>query len=289
MRARLEFLRTGSAIIDLLSILPFYLTLFVPAELRVLLVFRLLRYFKLARYSPGMRSLMAALQSERKALLASLVILFGLVLIAASAMHLAEHDVQPDRFGTIPDAMWWAIVTLTTVGYGDVVPMTAIGRVIAGFTMLAGLMMLALPIGIIANAFSEEIHRREFVVTWSMLARVPLFASLSAAEIADVMDYLRARTVPSDTIVMRRGDTATCMFFIAAGEVEIEAQTGVINLGVGHFFGEMSLLRQTRRSATARTTQPTKLLVLEAKDLTELMAHNPQIARSIEAVAQSRQ
>ena len=288
-RARLEFLRTGSAIIDILSVLPYYLSFFVPEEFRVLLVFRLLRFFKLARYSPGMRSLMAALQSERKALMASAVILFGLVLLAAAAMHLAEHDAQPDRFGSIPDAMWWAIVTLTTVGYGDVVPVTTAGRVIAGMTMLAGLMMLALPVGIIANAFSEEIHRREFVVTWGMLARVPLFSSLSAAEIAEVMDYLRARTVPTDTIIMRRGDVADCMFFIAAGEVEIETGNEPLKLSVGNFFGEMSLLRQTRRSATARATQPSKLLVLEADDLTALMARNPRIAQSIEAAAKARQ
>ena len=149
--------------------------------------------------------------------------------------------------------------------------------------------MLALPVGIIANAFSEEIHRREFVVTWGMLARVPLFSSLSAAEIAEVMDYLRARTVPTDTIIMRRGDVADCMFFIAAGEVEIETGNEPLKLSVGNFFGEMSLLRQTRRSATARATQPSKLLVLEADDLTALMARNPRIAQSIEAAAKARQ
>ena len=101
----------------------------------------------------------------------------------------------------------------------------ALGRLIASVTMVTGYVMLGLPVGIVATAFSEEIHRREFVVTWGMLARVPLFSSLSAAEIAEVMDYLRARTVPTDTIIMRRGDIADCMFFIAAGEVEIE--TGI--------------------------------------------------------------
>jgi voltage-gated potassium channel len=288
-RARLEFLRTGPALIDLLSVLPFYLAFFIPEEFRVLLVFRLLRFFKLARYSPGMRSLMAALQSERKALMASAVILFGLVLLAAAAMHLVEHDAQPDRFGSIPDAMWWAIVTLTTVGYGDVVPITTAGRVIAGITMLAGLMMLALPVGIIANAFSEEIHRREFVVTWGMLARVPLFASLSASEIAEVMDYLRARTVPAGTIIMHRGDVSDCMFFIAAGEVEIDGPNGQLQLSVGSFFGEMSLTYQTRRNATARATQPSKLLVLESDDLAALMARNQRMAQSIEAAAKAGQ
>ena len=288
-QARWSFMLTGSALIDLLSILPFYLAIFVPADLRILLLFRLLRFFKLARYSPGMRSLMAALEAERKALFASAVVLFGLVLIAAAAMHLVEHEAQPDRFGSIPESMWWAIVTLTTVGYGDVVPITVAGRIVAGFTMLAGLMMLALPIGIVANAFAEEIHRREFVVTWGMLARVPLFSSLSAAEIAEVMNYLRAQTVPTDTIIVRRGEVATCMYFIASGEVEIEVASGPVRLGEGHFFGELALLHQRRRNATIRSIAPTKLLVLDGNDLHALMERNPHISQAIEAVAASRQ
>jgi voltage-gated potassium channel len=288
-QARIRFAMTPSAIIDLASVLPFYLAFFIPADLRVLVLLRLLRFFKLARYSAGMRSLIAALEAERKALFASSVVLLGLVLIAAAAMHLVEHEAQPDKFGSIPDAMWWAVVTLTTVGYGDVVPVTLAGRIVASFTMLAGLMMLALPIGIVANAFAEEIHRREFVVTWGMLARVPLFASLSASEIAEVMTYLRAQTVPSETIIVRRGEPATCMYFIASGEVEIETRKGPIRLTEGHFFGELAVLRHTQRTATVRTIEPTKLLVLEAGDLHALMERNSDIAARIEAVAQERE
>ena len=288
-QARWTFMRTGSALIDLLSILPFYLAFFIPADLRVLVLFRLLRFFKLARYSPGMHSLIAALEAERKALFASAVVLLGLVLIAATAMHLVEHDAQPAHFGSIPASMWWAIVTLTTVGYGDVVPVTVLGRIVAGFTMLAGLMMIALPIGIIANAFAEDIRRRDFVVTWGMLARVPLFASLSAGEIAEVMNYLRAQTVPADTLITRRGEAATCMFFIASGEVEVEAAAGPVRLGEGQFFGERALLHQGRRNATVRAITATRLLVLEASDLHALLERNPHIAHSIQAVVDERQ
>ena len=288
-QARLRFMLTPSALIDLASILPFYLAFFMPADLRVLVLLRLLRFFKLARYSAGMRSLIAALEAERKALFASSVVLLGLVLIAAAAMHLVEHEAQPDKFGSIPDAMWWAVVTLTTVGYGDVVPVTLAGRIVASFTMLGGLMMLALPIGIVANAFAEEIHRREFVVTWGMLARVPLFSFLSAAEIAEVMTYLRAQTVPSETIIVRRGEPATCMYFIASGEVEIETRKGPVHLGEGQFFGELALLRRSARNSTVRTTEPTKLLVLEAGDLHALMERNADIAARIEATAKERE
>lgn len=155
-RARFNFVLTASAVIDLILIAPFYLGFFVPADLRILILFRLLRFFKLARYSPGLRSLFAAIEAERKALLASAIVLFGLVLLSATAMHLVEHEAQPERFGSIPQSMWWAVVTLTTVGYGDAVPITLLGRVIAGFTMLMGLMMLALPIGIISQAFADQ-------------------------------------------------------------------------------------------------------------------------------------
>ena len=252
------------------------------------MLLRLLRFFKLARYSAGMRSLLAALEAERKALLASMTVLLGLVLVTASAMHLFEHEAQPDKFGSIPDSMWWAIVTLTTVGYGDVVPVTLPGRVVAGFTMILGLMMLALPIGIVANAFAEEIHRREFVVTWGMLARVPLFSSLDASEIAEVMRYLRSQTIPAGTLIVRKGEEARCMYFVAAGEVEVEAASGQLRLGEGSFFGEMALLRNLPRNANIRSISPVKLLVLDGVDLRSIMERNPEIRRRIEAVMAER-
>lgn len=286
--ARRAYAFTAPAVIDLLAIAPIYLETLISADFRILILLRLLRFFKLARYSPGMRSLVNVLEAERKALAASAVILLGLILIAASAMHLAEHTVQPDKFGSIPDAMWWAVVTLTTVGYGDVVPITLAGRIVAGFTMVTGMMMLALPIGIVATAFAEEIHRREFVVTWSMVARVPLFGSLDASEIAEIMNYLRAQTVPANTIIVRRGEPAQCMYFIAAGEVMIKHETGDVYLGEGQFFGEIAVLRKTRRTATVRATVPTKLLVLDAGDLHTITERNPEVGRRIGEVVVQR-
>ena len=288
LKARWAFVTSPSALIDLVSIAPIYLAFFVPADLRVLLLLRLLRFFKLARYSPGMRSLVAALQAERKALFASAIILFGLVLVTASAMHLAEHDTQPDKFGSIPDAMWWAIVTLTTVGYGDVVPVTLAGRMIAGVTMVMGLMMLALPVGIIATAFADEIHRREFVVTWGMVARVPLFSELDATDIAEIMRCLRAQTVPAGTLIVRRGEHAHSMYFIASGRVEVELPKSKVRLGEGQFFGEIAIIHKTRRTASVRAVEPTKLLILDAGDLAILTERNPELGRRIEQVVADR-
>ena len=179
-QARLRWIIQPQSLVDFVAIVPFYAAYWDAGGLRAFLLLRLFRFFKLARYSPGLTSLTDAIYAERRALTACVVILLGAVLIAASAMNLAERDVQPEVFGTIPESMYWAIMTLTTVGYGDAVPITGLGRAIAGVTAIVGLVMLALPVGIIASAFAREIHRRDFVITWSMVARVPLFADLDA-------------------------------------------------------------------------------------------------------------
>jgi len=145
----MRFAASVPGLIDLLAVLPFWFAFLVPADLRVLMVLRVVRFLKLARYSPGMRSLLDVLYAERRALAGCLVILIGTTLIAATAMHLVEGTIQPEKFGTIPDAMWWAIVTLGTIGYGDLVPVTALGRLIGAATIFAGLIMIALPVGIV--------------------------------------------------------------------------------------------------------------------------------------------
>jgi voltage-gated potassium channel len=235
-----------------------------------------------------MRSLLDALYSERRALFGCFVILLGATLVAASVMHVVEGQVQPDKFGTIPDAMWWAIVTLGTIGYGDVVPVTVLGRVIASVTIFVGLIMVALPIGIVATAFADEIHRRDFVVTWGMVARVPLFAELQATDIADIVRLLRAQRVEAGDVIAKRGEPAHSMYFVAAGEVEIELKHERIRLGAGHFFGEVAALRRARRSATVTALTRTSLLVLDAHDLHVLMEREARIAEHIREVARSR-
>jgi voltage-gated potassium channel len=219
-KARLAYTTSPAGIIDLLAVLPFWFAFVLPAELKILLVFRIIRFLKLARYSPGMRSLLNVLYAERRALFGCLVILIGATLTAATVMYLCERHVQPDKFGTIPDAMWWAIVTLGTIGYGDVVPVTILGRIIAAARICTGLIMVALPVGIVATAFANEIHRRDFVVTWGMVARVPLFSGLNAVEIADIMRLLRAQQIEAGEVLARRGEPAHSMYFVAAGEVE---------------------------------------------------------------------
>jgi voltage-gated potassium channel len=287
-KARLAYAKSPAGIVDLLAVLPFWFAFALPAELKVLLVFRIVRFLKIARYSPGMRSLLDVIYAERRALFGCLVILIGATLIAATVMYLVERHVQPDKFGTIPDSMWWAIVTLGTIGYGDVVPVTMLGRIIAAATIFIGLIMVALPVGIVATAFANEIHRRDFVVTWGMVARVPLFAGLNAAEIADIMRLLRAQQIESGEVLARRGEPAHSMYFVAAGEVEIVLKDQRVRLGTGHFFGEIAALRRARRSATITAVVRTSLLVLDAHDLHALMEREPRIAARIHEVARGR-
>lgn len=287
VRARLRYARQPFALIDLIAVIPFWLPL-LGGDLRVILLFRLLRFLKLARYSPALRSLASALATERRALLASFVIIFGIVLMAATALHLIEAEAQPEKFGSIPAAMWWALVTVTTVGYGDVVPVTTLGKSIAGLVMLMGYALLALPIGIVATAFAREIHSREFVVTWSMVARVPLFEDLGAADIAAVTALLHSQTAERGEIITRAGEPGASMFFIASGSVEVELPGRTIEMHEGNFFGEMAVLHRTRRSATAVATARARLLVLDGDDLHRLMRRNPAIARRIREAARER-
>ncbi len=286
-RDRLGYVFSALGIIDLCAFLPAAIVLAIGdhATLAMLCV---LPFLKLVRYSPAMRSLLAAIQAERRTLVGCVVILIGAVLLFASLLYAAERDVQPDKFGTLPDAMWWAIVTLGTVGYGDVVPVTTLGKLITVFAIVAGFAMIALPVAIISTAFSEEVKRRDFVVTWGMLARVPLFARLSAGEIADIMRLLRARTLEAGEVLARRGDTATSMYFITAGEVEIELPAQRVRLADGSFFGEIALLHRTKRSGTVKALRKSRLLVLDAQDFHALIERMPALAAHVKTVAKAR-
>lgn len=159
-RVRLRAASGPMALVDLLAILPFYLSFLVSIDLRYLRVVRLLRVFKLTRYSDAMGALLDVLREEASSFLAALFILLVMLVLAASGAYLAEHRAQPDVFGSIPDALWWAIITLTSVGYGDVVPVTNAGKIFAGIISLSGVAVAALPAGIMASGLTEILRRR---------------------------------------------------------------------------------------------------------------------------------
>jgi voltage-gated potassium channel len=132
------------------------------------------------------------------------------------------------------------------------------------------------------------VRRRDFVVTWGMLARVPLFSHLGAAEIADIMRLLRAQTIEAGEILVRRGDAASSMYFIAAGEVEIDLPGQRVRLSDGTFFGEIALLRRTNRSGTVTAIRKSKLLALDAQDFHALIERLPALAAHVKETAEAR-
>jgi voltage-gated potassium channel len=286
---RLMFAGRPSQIVDFLAFAPSYLALTLTgADLRVLRIFRLLRFLKLVRYSPAMVTLGRALYEERRALMGALILMIGTAVFSGTIMHVIEAQAQPEKFGTIPDAMWWAIATLTTIGYGDVVPITPLGKIFGALTMICGLGLFALPIGIVATAFVNEIHRRDFVVTWGMVARVPLFASLDAAAIAEVMKIMRTRVVSAGTVIAARGEDAEGMFFIADGEVTIRMPKGTIRLTAGEFFGELALLRRVKRMGTVTAILRTQLMIIDAIDFESLLNRDETLKSRIIEIAEER-
>lgn len=156
---RLRYIFTPMALIDLLAILPFYLAFFFPFDLRFLRVVRLFRVFKLTRYSSAMTALLGVLREESSSFAAALFVLGVLLILASSGIYLIEHDIQPEAFGSIPAAMWWAMATLTTVGYGDVTPVTPLGKLFGSCITIIGVAMVAIPAGILASGFSAHVRR----------------------------------------------------------------------------------------------------------------------------------
>jgi voltage-gated potassium channel len=289
LRSRLELALQPLLILDLVGILPFVLMIVVPEWSDTILVLQVIRFFRLSRYSPALATVGRVLVAEWRPLIAAGLIGLGMLLIAGTVMYLLEREAQPDRFGGVVQAMYWAVVTIATVGYGDVVPVTPLGKLAASAVIVAGIIFFALPVAIIATGFLAEIRRRDFIVSYGMVARVPLFSRLDAAAISELASMLKARKVPRDAVIIRKGDEAESMYFIASGEVEVVLPDRTVPLYQGDFFGEMAVLGRTKRTATVIAKRPCELLVLDAGDVLKFMEHNPRVEAAVhEAMAARR-
>jgi voltage-gated potassium channel len=204
-------------------------------------------------------------------------------------MFIIERHAQPETFASIPHTMWWAIVTMATVGYGDISPVTPMGKVFGGIVMIVGIAMFAVPAGILATGFATEIRKRDFVVTWHTVARMPLFAGLEASRIAEIAGLLKRQIVPPHYAIVRRGEPADAMFFIVSGEVEVDVQPYPVRLGKGQYFGEIALLRDTVRTATVTAVTECQLLALDVADFRRLLEAHPDLKATITEVAERRQ
>ena len=285
-QSRLAWATSLGGIFDFLGALPGALdVVFDPGYASL---FGFIWAFKLIRYSPGLASLERVISNARQALL-SVLLGFGiLLLLAASLAYLLERSTQPDVFGSIPAALWWAIVTMTTTGYGDVVPQTVLGKMLAGVVMISGIAVIALWAGILATGYFEETRRREFLRTWDLVAKVPFFHDVGAAIIADVAQLLRPRDYPAGAVIVRRGERGDCMYFVASGEVAIRVSPESIRLGPGDFFGELALLTGDPRNATVVALRQCTLLRLDIVDFRQLLGRQPELDRIIRAAADAR-
>lgn len=165
---RLRFMFTLGMLIDLLAILPFYLHILVGFDLRMLRLLRLLRLlrvFHLTSYMKATRLIMRVFQSRKNELLISLILLFFLLITSSCLVYFTEHAAQPDQFTSIPHTLWWSIITLTTVGYGDMIPVTMVGKALTGVILLSGVALFALPAGIITAGFLEESRKSKKTIT----------------------------------------------------------------------------------------------------------------------------
>ncbi|HJU15740.1 MAG TPA: cyclic nucleotide-gated ion channel [Stellaceae bacterium] len=283
---RLAWALSAGGIVDLLGALA------GPASFALgggdALLFGLVWLFKPVRYAPGLVSLGRVVARTHRALL-SLLLGFGIILVVASSLaFMFEHEAQQDRFGSLPAALWWAIVTLTTTGYGDVVPQTPLGRILAGLVMIGGILVLALLAGILASGYADEMRRNAFLNTWKVVAKLPFFQQVGAPIVAEVARLLRPRDYPGGAVICRRGEPGDCMYFIASGAVEIRLSPAPLRLGSEEFFGEIALLTGAPRNATVVAAEACTLLRLDIADFHELMARQPELAQVIEEEAKRR-
>jgi voltage-gated potassium channel len=285
---RLRYMASPLALLDLIVILPFYLSFVIGIDLRVLRILRLLRILKLTRYSGAWSLFAAVLYGQRRTIYMTGFLMLIMLVLSASLMYLIEHDAQPEAFADIPSAMWWALVTLTTVGYGDVTPITIGGKVLGGFVTMLGLGMYALPAAVLASGFMQELSKRQFVVTWSMVAKVPFFAGLDAEKIAEIAALLKPWQVPPRYTIIRRGEAADSMFFIVSGDVEVDLPPNAIHLTAGEYFGEMGIIARSERVASGISITECQLLILEARELNRLLEDNPALAAELKELTARR-
>jgi voltage-gated potassium channel len=274
--------------IDILAVLPIpaALMLGVPAESAWL--FASLWPLKLAATIPGFSLLRRVLVLEARPLASVLFIFLIVLLLAGVALYVLERAGQPQQFGSLPMSLWWAVTTLTTTGYGDSVPQSFLGRIIAGIVMICGLGVFGLLTGILTTGFTAEHRRRDFIRNWDMVTRVPFLRNLDPAAMIELTRLLRRIDVAERTVMVRRGRQGDCMYFIASGEVEVRIEPRPVRLGAGSFFGELALLDNSPRSATVVTTLPSTLLILDVSDFRTFTAQHPDLARAVKLEAKRR-
>ena len=272
---RIVFMGSFLSIVDFFAIVPWIL---FPMSPNLALLLELVVILKIIRYSPALITLGQVLYSERKPVFAALFTMFIVLIFSSGVMWVLEKDLQPDSFSSIPAAMWWSISTLTTVGYGDIVPITPLGKMFGGLITIMGIAMFTLPAGLLAAGFAREIKRKDFMLNFSMVSKVPFFKGLEPKRLAEITSVLQQKIIPPRFVIVQKGEISNALYFIAKGEIEMDLSHGVVSLGEGEFFGEVSSLGGGGiRTASVTSVTESTLLVLKNDDLKKLMEGWPEI------------
>jgi voltage-gated potassium channel len=161
---RLKYIFSFTGLIDFVAIIPSIITYFGGLDLRWLRVLRLLRLLKISNYSSAIEDFFSAIMADWRSFSAALYLVLVALFLSSALMYIAENESQPDKFSSIPETMWWSLITLTTVGYGDVSPITPFGKIIGAFTAIMGVCTVALLTGIVASAFANQRAQRTAIL-----------------------------------------------------------------------------------------------------------------------------
>lgn len=260
----------------------------IPADTQdVAIVLSIFCFLKLARYSPALETLRTVILIEAKPLMSALFIVLLLAYVTATSLFFVERHANP-AMATLPDALWWAVITLTTVGYGDVVPITPLGKILGTAVAILGLCMFALPASILASGFTEEMRRHAFIKNWGLVSKVPFFNGLNAGQIAEIAELLKPSTVLKGETLFREGEIGESMYFIVTGEFEGRVGANKFLLKAGDFFGEIALLDRSPRMATVKATMRSQLLTLGVRDFQKFVGSSPELMPMIRKMAEER-
>ena len=284
IKGRLRYIFSPFAIIDLIAILPFFLGSFIEMDLRFMRAFRLIRIFRFASKSITLQALGNVFKKESRTLLAALLVMIIVLFTASTIMYYLEKDIQPDKFGSIPEAMWWGVAALTTVGFGDSVPVSVQGKFLAGIIMILGIVIYALPAGVFASAFVRELQSKSFFDTWNLVAKVPILKTLDALAIGKIVEILEPSEVKANQVI----DANAGMYFIISGVVEITRGEQSRELSEGGFFGEMEILFGGKRNVIAKSKTPVELLILRPKYFKEFLEAHMVIRDLIKKEVENR-
>ena len=273
-------------LVDLVSATSIFLYYF-QIDKDILLIISMISLLKIARFTPALNILIDVVQSESKTLLASLYVMLILTISTSTMIYFIEKDVN-SGFNSLVDALWWSVITLSTVGYGDVVPQTQLGKLLGGLSAISGFGMFALPAGILANGFASEIKRIKEMASLEIISKVPLFSSLDESAIFDIANILRVKRFRKGEIIIRENSQGDAMYFIVKGSVSVIKKDFLKVLLKGDFFGEIALLRDTPRTATIKANEKCELLELSRYDFKNLISSKPELLKEIEKVAKQR-